>query len=296
MLDEVGVSSYYTLIHHGPALIPVKPDFSTRAFNHVILCVPVGQDTLWLECTNNRIPMGYIGSNNANRHVLLITPEGGKLTRTPAYGHQENQRLRNIEAFLHPNEDVEFIKTTHYQGLRMGDRFGISFRGSGDQLRFYQENLGINNPEILDISFDLLHGPPPLLEERIHAKTNQYISRAGNRILLQPNILSRRASVPPATSNRVNPVYLAGSGLYRDTISWEIPETLEISFIPDDLEIDNEFGYYIAKYKVEDNKLIFEREFYTRKGLHPPEKYDEFSEFFRTIRNTDRAQVVITRK
>ncbi len=296
MLDEVGVSSYYTLIHHGEARIPAKPEFSTKAFNHVILCVPVGQDTLWLECTNNRIPMGYIGSNNANRHVLLITPEGGKLTRTPAYGHEENHRLRKIEARLHPNEDVEFQKNTLYKGLRLGDRLGVSFRGSGDQLRYYQENLGINNPEILDISFNLLQGQLPVLEEHIHAKTNHYVSRAGNRILLQPNILSRRESVPPVTSKRIHPIYLNASALYTDTVIWEIPEAYEISFIPEDLEIDNEFGYYRAHYRVEENRLVFERQYYTRRGTHPQEKYDEFVEFFRTIRNADRAQVIITRQ
>jgi len=295
MLAEVGVSSYYTLIHHGSARIPVKPEFPAKAFNHVILCVPLEQDTLWLECTNNRIPMGYIGSNNANRHVLLITPEGGKLTRTPAYGHDGNHRHRNISALLHPNEHVEFEKTTAYKGLRLSDRFGISFRGSGDQLRFYQEQLPVNNPEILDISFSLQPGQTPSLEEHIHAKTNQYVSRAGNRVLLQPNLISRLESVPSATRERVHPVHLSASGLFTDTVRWDIPEAFDISFIPEDMEIDSDFGYYKASYTVEGQVLVYKRQFYTHSGTHPPEEYDAFMEFFRDIRNADRAQVVLTR-
>ncbi len=297
MLDEVGIRSYYTLIHFGAARIPVKPEFpAIEAFNHVILCVPLEQDTLWLECTNNRIPMGYIGNNNANRQVLLITPEGGKLTRTPAYGHDGNHRQRNITAHLQPNETVEFEKTTHYKGLRLSDRFGVSFMGSGDQMRFYQEQLNINNPEILEISFSLISGQTPTLEEFIHVKTNQYVSRAGNRILFQPNIFSQRESVPPSYRERVHPVHLSSSGLYTDTVRWDIPEAYDISFIPEEMEIDNDFGYFKAGYTVEDQVLVYSRQFYTRSGTFPPENYEDFIVFFRDIRNADRAQVVLNRK
>ncbi|TVR40841.1 MAG: DUF3857 domain-containing protein [Bacteroidia bacterium] len=295
MLNEVGIRSYYTLIHYGAARIPVKPEFPAKAFNHAILCVPLGQDTLWLECTDNRIPMGFIGSNNANRHVLLITPEGGKLTRTPSYGHDGNHRQRNIRAYLRPNQQVEFEKTTHYKGLRLRDRFGISFRGSGDQIRYYQEHLPINNPEILEISFSLIPGETPSLEEYIHATTNQYVSRAGARVLLQPNIISRMESVPPVTRERVHPVHVSASGLYTDTVRWEVPDAFEISFIPEDIEIDNDFGYYKASYKIDDRVLLYSRQFYTRSGTHPPERYEAFIEFKHSIRNADRAQVVLTR-
>ncbi len=293
LLEEAGVSSYYTLIHYGPARIPVKPEFPTKAFNHVILCVPLEQDTLWLECTDNRAPMGYIGSNNANRHVLLITPEGGKLTRTPAYGHDENQRQRHVVAHLHPNEQVEFVKTTHYRGLQLRDRFGISFRGSGDQLRYYQEQLPVNNPEILEISFSLIPGETPTLEEYIHVKTNQYVSGAGNRVLFQPNAFSQRESVPPYYNERTHPVHLSASALFTDTVRWEIPENYEISFIPEEIEIDNDFGYFKASYLIEDHVLVYCRQFYTRSGIHPPEKYEDFIAFVRDIRNSDRAQVVL---
>lgn len=295
MLDEVGIPSYYTLIHYGPARIPVKPEFPTKAFNHVILCVPLGEDTLWLECTNNRIPMGFIGSNNANRRVLLITPDGGKLTRTPIYGHDGNHRQRNVSALLHPNEHVEFDKTTHFIGLRLNDRFGVSFRGSGDQMRYYQENLPINNPEILDISFSLVNGQPPSLEESIHLKTNQYVSRAGNRILFQPNVFSQQESVPPAYRERVHRVRVSASGLYSDTVRWEIPDAFDISFVPEAIEIDNDFGYYKASYTIEDRALVYSRQFYSRSGIHPPEKYEDFIAFYRDIRNADRAQVVLIR-
>ena len=293
MLDEVGIPSYYTLIHFGAARIPVKPEFSTKAFNHVILCVPLEEDTLWLECTDNRIPMGLIGSNNANRHVLLITPEGGKLTRTPAYGHDGNHRERHVRAHLHPDHQVEFEKTTHYKGLRLLDRFGISFRGSGDQMRFYQEALPVNNPEILDISFSLLSEDIPSLKEFIHVKTNQYVSRAGNRILFQPNAFSQRESVPPYYRERTHPVHLSASALLTDTVRWEIPENYEISFIPEEIEIDNDFGYFKASYKLEDQLLVYSRQFYTRSGSHPPVKHEDFIAFFRDIRNSDRAQVVL---
>jgi len=59
MLKEAGIKGYYTVIEAGRQHADVVPDFPSHQFNHVVVSVPNGKDTLWLECTSQTNPFGY---------------------------------------------------------------------------------------------------------------------------------------------------------------------------------------------------------------------------------------------
>jgi hypothetical protein len=92
LLKEAGVPSYATLVYGGDTRHwPVDAAYPSNRFNHVILCVPVPEahDTTWLECTSKDLPAGYLSEFTGNRHVLMMTSDGGKLVKTPSYGQNE---------------------------------------------------------------------------------------------------------------------------------------------------------------------------------------------------------------
>ncbi|NOZ46343.1 MAG: DUF3857 domain-containing protein, partial [Chlorobi bacterium] len=61
LLDAIGIKSYYTLVAAGKKAPEINKNFPSNIFNHVILCIPFeNQDTVWLECTNQNIPFGYL--------------------------------------------------------------------------------------------------------------------------------------------------------------------------------------------------------------------------------------------
>lgn len=295
LLKEAGINSIYTLVFSGPFRGDVFPDFPTKAFNHVILAVPLQQDTLWLECTSNHHPTAYLGSSNSGRLVLMITAEGGKLVPTPAYNHAQNQISRHLQARILSTGALEFTSSSRHTGARYEDLLGLFLQGAGQQKRYLQQNLGINNPEISDFSYNLQKTRVPVLEEVLNVSSSQYVSRAGNRILFQPNILSRRNSVPPVMANRTHAVHISESALYSDTVHWELPAGYTIAHLPEGLLLDNEFGFFQANYHQEGNQLTYQRTYFSRKGTHPAEKYADFVDFLNAILNADRAQVVLAR-
>src|SRR5690606_22987157 len=50
LLKQVGVESYYTVIYGGREIKNIDATFSSIQGNHVILCLPLEEEYLWLEC------------------------------------------------------------------------------------------------------------------------------------------------------------------------------------------------------------------------------------------------------
>jgi len=93
ILNAVGIKAYAALINAGANEYPVDPSFASNEFNHVILCVPLDKDTVWLECTGKQTLPGVLGNFTENRNALLITENGGVLVKTPSSRSINNQWL-----------------------------------------------------------------------------------------------------------------------------------------------------------------------------------------------------------
>lgn len=85
MLETIGIPSNYTLVFAGSDVDDIETELPSNQFNHVILQVPMNENPVWLECTSNLLPAGYLGDFTKNRHVLVTNAEGGFLTKTPNY-------------------------------------------------------------------------------------------------------------------------------------------------------------------------------------------------------------------
>jgi len=103
MLNEVGISSNYTLVLAGQNMADIEVDLPSNQFNHVILQVETDKNPIWLECTSNRLPAGFLGVFTRNRHVLVTKDGGGFLTQTPAYNSMEWNLIKTqAEVILDP--------------------------------------------------------------------------------------------------------------------------------------------------------------------------------------------------
>lgn len=72
-------------------------------------------DTIWLECTSQSIPAGYLSAFTNDHQALLIKETGGFLCRTPLYDERENFQNRSIQAQLLENGTVVMeVKTSYY--------------------------------------------------------------------------------------------------------------------------------------------------------------------------------------
>lgn len=66
LLNATGIESVYTIAGAASNQGITMTDFPTvNQCNHAILCVPLHRDTIWLECTSQTTPCGYMSTFTA---------------------------------------------------------------------------------------------------------------------------------------------------------------------------------------------------------------------------------------
>lgn len=115
LLAEAGVNAYPVLISAGDNRTNYFiEDFANNYFNHVIACVPQPKDTIWLECTSQTSPFGYLSAFTANRKALMISPGGGYVVNTPNYSSSKNLQKREVSATIDMEGTLKASMNTFY--------------------------------------------------------------------------------------------------------------------------------------------------------------------------------------
>jgi len=114
MLSFKGIKSYKIDVNAGDISTKIHNNFPSQQFNHVILAVPLANDTIWIECTSNYLPVNYLGSFTQNRPVLWIEPNKSRILQTPAL-NEENVRTIASYHFSTINTDKQWRLKVSYQ-------------------------------------------------------------------------------------------------------------------------------------------------------------------------------------
>jgi len=295
LLKAIGIESYYTLIRAGEDATPIFTDFPSTQFNHAILCVPVAQDTIWLECTDQNNPFGYLGYFTSDRDVLIVDKEGGKIAHTTSYSQEENQQSRKVVITLNEEGHGDAQIRTVYQGLQYAHISPILRYPQNEQEKIIYQKTSIPNFTLLSHHYEVKERDNPTIEERLEVKLEKYAQLSSKRFFFTPNLLNQMDGTPPQLKERKNEVVVETAFIDTDSITFLIPESMHPEYIPESTHIKNEFGEYSLSFEQEQGKIVFVRKFKTQKGHFPAEAYDELVKFYERIAQKD-AQKIVLRK
>jgi len=296
LLKEAGVKSHYTLVKAGDDEDDILTDFPSRQFNHVILCVPLQKDTVWLECTSQNAVLGFMGKWTGNRHALLITEEGGQLVSTKSYTSADNTQTRQITAKLNLDGSLSFQSNTDFAGTEQEDYHDlISANLSKEKMNTYLQNqIDLATFDILKYEYKEERSRNPKVNEKLDVRISNYGQVTGKRIFINPNILNRVAS-KLAMEERTYPIWLKNTYLHYDSVVVEIPEGYKPEAIPAKTEIASPFGTYQVNYKIDGNKIFYSRRMERKNGFFKQETYPDLVKFYEQIFKADRARVVLVK-
>lgn len=298
MLKEVGVKSYYTLVGSGRDATPVDKSFPTDYFDHIILCVPMEKDTVWLECTSQTQAFGYISDFTGDRDVLVVTPEGGKLAHTTVYTQEDNLLNRKGEVHVTPTGDAKATIQTDYGALQEGARWHYVNESKEVQKKWFYRIIDIPSFEIEDFSLERTKGRVPISKEVLKLNIRKCAFKTGKRLFIKPNLMNKMSYVPPQLEERTQEVYLPSEYDFKDidVMTYHIPEGYEVEYLPKKVSFSSRFGEYQVEYKFENNKLVYLRTFKMNKGTYSAESYDELRDFYKKVVKADKVKVVFVKK
>lgn len=289
LLKAVGIKSYYTLVKAGRNE-NINTNFVSNQFNHIILCVPQPSDTIWLECTNQTYPFNFLGSGTSNRHVLLITEQGGVLDKTPAFKKDESIRrntgtisINKLASFT--NAEIETFSSGLYFEYSQGAYEQKSQEGIKKSLN---KRLDILSFDVESASFSMNKSEKPSSKLEYKLLIKNFGVENSKRLFFSPSITKEDFLPNDPFSIRVSE-----STIESDSITYVIPYGYQTEYLPPNEEFTTKFGIYKFHLISEGNRIVFIRSFAFNNADYPREDFKEFHEFINSVAAKDRERVVL---
>ncbi|MEO7534182.1 MAG: DUF3857 domain-containing protein [Ferruginibacter sp.] len=252
-LNAVGIKSYQALINASYNKEPVDPAFPYNGFNHVIVCVPLQKDSVWLECTSNTSEFGVLGNFTENRNALLITEDGGRLVPTPKSNASDN--LFSSHSIIDLAEDgsgtvnVTLNTTGEYKQDLMNY---IDDQKKDDQKRFLVNYMGYIQPDDFQINYDKADKKAPTTMTMAFSKIPEFT--AGKKVFLNARIYKIWSSALPKSEHRTQDFYFPHPFVKTDTTIYKLPEGFGIETLPKPKKITFEYGSFVSSYEFDESK------------------------------------------
>jgi transglutaminase-like putative cysteine protease len=292
-LKAAGIPSHIAIINAEYNKEPVDPDFPANKFNHVILCVPLQKDTVWLECTSNTAEFGILGTFTENRNTLLITDEGGVLVATPASKHTNN--LFNVTSNITLKEDGSGeVKALFKTSGRFKDMMDYMVtEKKDDQKEFLVNGIGFKQPDEFDMSkkesADLYTTALNMNLEKVP----EFV--AGNKMFINPRLYKIWTRKLPKAENRKLDYYFQNPFEQTDTTVLQLPAGFTMDALPKNKELSCPFATYTTKYWFnEEQKAVYSTtQLVLKQHKIPAKSYAEVKKFFDDILLDDAQRIVI---
>ncbi len=165
LLDVAGIKSLYTLVRAGKDAAGLKEGFPSNQFNHAILCVPMNNDTIWLECTSQNIPFGFLGTFTDDRKALVITENGGKVVQTRKYGLNDNLQIRNANIDIGKDGNFKIDVQTTYKGALYDDIYPVLMMDEADRKKFIFKLIALPSYNLMSFVYNEVKDLVPSINE-----------------------------------------------------------------------------------------------------------------------------------
>lgn len=291
LLEAVDVKSYLAWIYAGSAIYPLDRSFPSLDFNHQVICLPFPSDTLWLECTDQHIPFGFIGTFTDDRDALVITEKGGEIIHTRIYSKNDNVTHQKTIIQLGTDGNAIVNRSCSYKGLYFYDRQHILLSGIEDQKEMLINDLDIPGAILKTFHFKEERSEYPEIKEDLQLEIARYATISGTRLLVPLVPTDKTTTIPKKVSKRLSDVILYRDRTEIDTFRISIPEGYTPEAIPSEVKTDTKFGSYNLKVVVSGNEVICTRIIEIKKGKNPPSSYNELIEFYKKMAAADNSKM-----
>lgn len=294
LLKEINIPSFYTIVYADSPRRDIDPEFPSLQGNHVFLNVPLDSGEMWLECTSQEVPADYLGTFTDNRYVLKVTPEGGRMVKSKKYDDAISKQQTIAQAVITSEGIIKAEVKITSRGLQYDEKYMLPKKKEIEIEEHYKKywsyipNLKINTPEFVNNRNEIS------IEETVAIETEDYISVAGDRWLMAPNMFNRYQNIPKRVRNRNHKIVVSRGFLDEDEFIIQIPENMKVETLLTNENVITDFGEYeVEMTKVSEKELKFKRRLLIKSGEFSKDRYREFRDFMSKIAKNDNAKIVL---
>jgi hypothetical protein len=299
VLKYIGVKSFYTdvfatNVSEDEVVKKINRKFPSQQFNHVILCVPLKNDSLWLDCTT-KYPFNYMGTFTQNRDVFIVDKDNSSFARTPALSREAVCSTRNVEI----QNDLSTGVTASFQKKYKGETFEYLSALTRDvnesnKDRYIRNNFIESNCELIEYKIIQAHRDSAYIMFNYTAKVDNLLKNYGGEQLFK--VLP--FYIPPfkEPKTRKLPVQIDFPIYKIDTLNYKIPKELTIVGMPQNQTISSQFGEYNISFQIKENNVKITKSFLLKAGDYTLTEYKAFYNFIKKVSDIEYSNYIITRK
>ncbi|MBS1597920.1 MAG: DUF3857 domain-containing protein [Bacteroidetes bacterium] len=295
VLHVIGIKSYQALINARYNKEPVDPEFPCDQFNHVIVCVPLQKDSIWLECTSRTTDFGTLGSFTENRNALLITENGGVLVATPKSVSSNN--TIKIRTMVDLKEDGSGKTNTTFTaiGEYKQDMINLMDEKADEQKSSIMDRWGFKDPSEIKFVDDQYPNDFKLTVEQ-ELETIPEL-KTGSKMFLNPSICNIWTFKLPKAENRQLDYYFTCPFEKTDTTIFKLPGGYKADALPESKSNSCKYASYSIKYWYEETtgKIFSATKIVLTQYKIPAKEYVGVKKFFDDIL-IDRQQRIVIKK
>lgn len=298
-LNHLSIKSFPVLLAAGTGKGYFNVKLPCNYFNHVILCIPLMTDTLWLECTSNTQPFNYLGSFTSNRFGLLINDTASKLVKTPDYGLTANIISLSATVQIDTTGQSKCVIKQMLNGETQDEARIVDAKASVfEKEDWIRKQIAVADYELKKYTINslTLDTAFSILEFELNSHSLSAIS--GQRLFIHPKILFSQLDKIKSHAERIYPFELTCEMTESDSIRIVIPE----NFIPETngkKEVFScEFGEfnYTLNFDPSRNVFIYKDFLVIRKKIINKDKYNEWMEFKEKVDLVRNSTIVCIKK
>ena len=280
----------------GRKIVPVFHDFPNFAqFNHVILCVPYRNDTIWLECTDQLIPFGFLGDFTDNREVLLLTEKGGIFGHTKHYSKIDNIRSCHADIMVDETGSAKWSIITQYKGLEYDNILRLLRSNYDEQKKILYKNNYLPSANIVNFTISENKQSLPTAYVKENIISSNFATFSGKYLIMQLNLLNFQGVMKKMVRKRYADLLVSRASSEYDTLAYTLPSGYKVESLPQGKKFQSEFGEYSFTVSANGNKVIYTREFVIKEGRYSPADYNKFYDFILNVSKCDNSKLMLTK-
>jgi hypothetical protein len=281
---SVGIEAFPVLVLTRRAGL-VDPYFPQNRFNHVITVALIGPDTLWYDPTCSDCPAGVLPSGDENIDVLVATPEGGQLWRTPSSTPEDNSVVRTSRLHIDRDKVLHVSSKIVYSGNNATWIRGLMSGMDTEQRKRWacrQLDGGDKAFELTSFSVANLDGPERLPVVSIEAVKRKQIRKLRSALYCPVMVLARLGRYEKTElKDREYPLSLfyPDSEHDRVTVTWDTALSFsDIELIADDSARFDFGDFAVTSRTFDDSVLVDFSRSYCVYSVEPNE-FEQFEEY-----------------